>query len=376
VIAQHERGLLFKNGMLQAVLLPGVYRWLDLSGAVRVEVHDLTRPELAHPHAELFVKDAPALCQAHFQVVETGQQEIGLVYYNGRLAGVVPPGSLRLYWQGPVEVRVERRDLSERFALEPRLAAYLVQSRKDGPWPAFADYVYEEEVPDHHVGLLIVDGRLVETLAPGLHAYWRCNRSIQVELVDTRLQAMEVQGQEILTRDKVSLRLNLTAHYRVSDAALARARLPRYKDHLYRELQLALRQAVGGRTLDALLEEKGALERELREAIKERAVPFGLEVETLGIRDVILPGDMKAILNQVVEAEKAAQANLIRRREETAATRSLLNTARLMEQNPVLLRLKELESLERVTERIGSLTVFGGLEGVLQGLVRIGPGAQ
>ena len=60
-----------------------------------------------------------------------------------------------------------------------------------------------------------------------------------------------------------------------------------------------------------------------------------------------------------------------RRREETAATRSLLNTARLMEENPTLLRLKELETLEKVTEKIDKLTVFGGLEGVLKDVVRI-----
>jgi regulator of protease activity HflC (stomatin/prohibitin superfamily) len=91
----------------------------------------------------------------------------------------------------------------------------------------------------------------------------------------------------------------------------------------------------------------------------------------VGIKDLILPGEMKEILNQVVQAEKAAQANVIRRREETSATRSLLNTAKLMEGSPVLLRLKELETLEKVTEKIDKLTVFGGLEGVLQGLVRI-----
>ena len=95
----------------------------------------------------------------------------------------------------------------------------------------------------------------------------------------------------------------------------------------------------------------------------------GLAVRSVGVKDVILPGEMKAILNQVVEAEKVAQANLIRRREETAATRSLLNTARLMEENPTLLRLKELETLEKVTEKIGNLTVYDGLEGVLKNMV-------
>ncbi len=194
---------------------------------------------------------------------------------------------------------------------------------------------------------------------------------MQIEVTDLRLQELEVQGQEILTRDKVSLRINLGAHYRVADPVKVRAGLPKHKDFLYRELQFGLRQAISDRTLDELLEQKGTVEQGMLAGIQARAEPHGIEVESLGIKDVILPGDMKQILNQVVEAEKAAQANLIRRREETAATRSLLNTAKLMEQNPILLRLKELESLERVTERVGSLTVFGGMESLLQGLVRI-----
>lgn len=89
------------------------------------------------------------------------------------------------------------------------------------------------------------------------------------------------------------------------------------------------------------------------------------------MKDVILPGEVKTILNQVVEAEKRAQANLIQRREEMAAMRSLLNTARLMDDNPTLLRLKELETLEKITEKVDKLTVFGGLEGVLKDTVRI-----
>jgi regulator of protease activity HflC (stomatin/prohibitin superfamily) len=80
---------------------------------------------------------------------------------------------------------------------------------------------------------------------------------------------------------------------------------------------------------------------------------------------------MKEILNQVVQAEKAAQANVIKRREETAATRSLLNTAKLMDENPTLLRLKELETLEKVTDKVDRLTVFGGLDGVLKDTVKI-----
>lgn len=98
---------------------------------------------------------------------------------------------------------------------------------------------------------------------------------------------------------------------------------------------------------------------------------LGIEVLGVGVKDVILPGEMKDILNSVVQAEKSAQANVIRRREEANATRSLLNTAKLIEDSPVLMRLKELEALEKITEKIDKLTVFGGLDGVMKQLVSL-----
>jgi regulator of protease activity HflC (stomatin/prohibitin superfamily) len=128
---------------------------------------------------------------------------------------------------------------------------------------------------------------------------------------------------------------------------------------------------VGTRTLDELLARKDELNETIERQVRGRVAAYGLELGSIGVKDVVLPGDMKTILNQVVEAEKAAQANLIRRREETAATRSLHNTAKMLERSPVLLRLKELETLEKVTERIDKLTVFGGLDGVLEGLVKL-----
>ena len=97
---------------------------------------------------------------------------------------------------------------------------------------------------------------------------------------------------------------------------------------------------------------------------------FVFQIRRRPIRCVVR-GEMKEILNQVVQAEEVAQANLTKRCEETAAIRSLLNTARLMDENQTPLRLKELETLEKVTEKIDKLTVFGGLEGVLKDVVRI-----
>ena len=371
VIAQHERGLYRKDRSIVNILEPGVYWVVDPLQRVWVEVRDVTVPEFAHPQADVLVKEQPELCQRFFQVIELGEREVGVVYKNAKLASVLAPGTRTLYWRGPVEVRVEKVAIDSDYSVSRELVSLLARARGSELIAAVRETVYPVEVAEGAVGLLFVDGELVSTLKPGLYAYWKFNRNVKVEQVDTRLQTMEVQGQEILTKDKVSLRVNLSAAWRVADPVKARKGLSDFTGHLYRELQFALRQAIGTRTLDALLAEKGELDRVVYEAVRTKVIEHGMVVQSVGVKDVILPGEMKNILNQVVEAEKAAQANIIKRREETAATRALLNTARLMEENPILVRLKELEVLEKVTDKVEKLTVFGGLDGVLNDMVRI-----
>jgi regulator of protease activity HflC (stomatin/prohibitin superfamily) len=371
VIAQHERGVYSKDRSIVKILEPGIYHIVDLFGRVGVEVHNLTVPEFNHPYVDVLVKEKRNLVDKHFQLIELGEYEVGLVYKNGKLNGILKPGTRQLYWQGPIEVTVEVLNIAQDFAVPKAKVGLIANARMDSLPREVINYVAISEVPDNHVGLLIVDGELVQSLKPGLYAYWKFNRNVKVEQVELRMQLMEVQGQEILTKDKVSLRVNLSAQYQITDPVLARGKLVNIADYVYRELQFALRQAVGTRSLDTLLGDKDELDKVIFAVVKDKITEFGIEVRSVGVKDVILPGDMKEILNQVVEAEKVAQANVIKRREETAATRSLLNTARLMDDNPTLMRLKELEVLEKVTEKVDRLTVFGGLDGILKDTVRI-----
>jgi len=142
-------------------------------------------------------------------------------------------------------------------------------------------------------------------------------------------------------------------------------------DYVYKVVQLALREAVGARSLDDLLQDKEALSGAVFDRVAKQIAANGLELETIGVKDIILPGEMKDLLNQVVQAQKSAEANIIKRREETAATRSLSNTARMLADNPTLMRLKELETLEKVVTRINTLNVSGGLDSVMNDLVTL-----
>jgi regulator of protease activity HflC (stomatin/prohibitin superfamily) len=295
--------------------------------------------------------------------------ELGLLYQRDKLVRVLAPGTRQFYWRAAEPVRVERINLANSLAIS---RAQLAELRA----PATVDLAREiaaacliQEVGAEQVGLLYVDGALVEVLTPGVYGWWRYGRNVRVDIVDGRMAEMEVSGQEILTRDKVSLRVNLVALYRISDPVRAKTAVADVRAYVYRELQLGLRQVIGTRTLDALLADKGAIDSGVVEYARAKLGEVGVTLTTVGVKDLILPGEMKAILNQVVEAEKQAQANLIKRREETAATRSLLNTARILEESPVLMRLKELEALEKITDNVGQLTVYGGLDGVLQALV-------
>ena len=185
--------------------------------------------------------------------------------------------------------------------------------------------------------------------------------------MDLREQVLDVAGQEIMTADKVTLRLNAVVTWKVADALRAVTTVEDCRQALYREAQLALRAAIGARTLDALLGDKAAVARELDAGLRAAMAAFGVELVSLGIRDVILPGEMKELMNRVIAAQKAAEAALITRREETAAMRSQANTARILEQNPTLMRLREIEALEKVAEK-GRLSVVVG-EGGLAGRV-------
>jgi regulator of protease activity HflC (stomatin/prohibitin superfamily) len=231
--------------------------------------------------------------------------------------------------------------------------------------------VHQVQVPEHGAGILWIDGVIERMLTPGPYAFWKFNRDVAVAVEETRLQVLEITGQEILTRDKVSLRMNLSVTWRFQDVLKAFRQLAKPADILYRECQFGLRSAVGTRTLDELLENKSLIDDVVSAHVRSRLEPHGIEVDGVGVKDIVLPGEMRTILAQVVEAEKAAEANAIRRREETAATRSLLNTAKVMEGSPVALRMKELETLERIAERIDKISVFGGLDQVLNGLVTL-----
>lgn len=362
-----ERAFLTRNGRFERVLEPGRHRLLDPKRELAAEVFQVVRADFATERYAVLKAARPDLVADLFEAVETGAGEIAIVKLDGRPVIVLGPWSMRVYWKVATRVEVERIDVASEPKVAPRFLAMIDRTR--------STYVSETVIENHEAGLLYVEGRFVERLAPGRHAYWSVERKVEIKHLDLRPQAVEVTAQEMLTKDRVGLRVTLTAFRRIVDPERAVGAVADVDAWLYRLVQFAIREAVAARTLDEVLAAKNALDAELRAFVRERIAETGIEVTELGVKDVILPGEIRELVNKVVEAERTAKANLIRRQEETAATRSLLNTARLMEDNPLLLRLKELESLERVVEKVGRIDLHAGegrgLDALLSNLVRL-----
>ncbi|HML14092.1 MAG TPA: slipin family protein [Xanthobacteraceae bacterium] len=362
-----ERALLTRNGRFERVLEPGRHRLLDPKRELAVEVFAVVRADFPIDRYAVLKAARADLVAELFEAVETGAGEIAIVKLDGRPVIVLGPWSIRVYWKVATRIEVERIDVARQPKVAPRHLAMIDRTR--------STYVSETVIENHEAGLLYIEGRFVERLAPGRHAYWKVERKVEVKRLDLRPQAVEITAQEMLTKDRIALRVTLTAFRRIVDPERAVGAVADVDAWLYRLVQFAIREAVAARTLDEVLAAKNALDAELRAFVRERIAETGIEVTELGVKDVILPGEIRELVNKVVEAERTAKANLIRRQEETAATRSLLNTARLMEDNPLLLRLKELESLERVVEKVGRIDVHAGegrgLDALVSNLVRL-----
>ena len=378
VVAETERALLFKNEQFVDVLMPGLHKFWDLKNQYDYILEDITETLIDGVDSTVMntVKLHPEKMSEHVQTWETSEHEVGLVYQtsiNGKatLKDIKAPAQEGAYWKGFTNIEVRKVDISENFKLDKTLARLVLAAKSTPLRNSAVNAITTSTIPERHLGFLEVDGEQTTQLKSGIHAWWKFNRNLKIKQIDTRLQNMEVNGQEILTKDRVGLRVNLSATWQVSDAKRVSEELADHTDYLYRELQLALRTVVSTQTLDELLVDKNKLNAQILEIVSSKTAEYGIVLKTVGARDIVLPGEMKAILTKVVEAEKLAEANLIRRREETQATRSLHNTAKVMEGNPTLLRLKELEVLERITSQISTLNVYGGLDGVMNDMVKL-----
>ncbi len=340
-------GLVYQNGDYKRVLQAGKY-WLFPKE--QVNIYDMSVLFESKSELNILLEDAQLASMLH--VIEVNDKELALVYKNGLFSKVLSAGRYA-YWQGFTEFKIIKANIGKVY-IDEDIDSSLYRH------PELHSKLRVYRVESYEKGLLFINDCFEKELQPGMHYFWVNEIPIIVKKADMRTLQLEISGQELLTKDKAALRMSMFATYKVEDVMLALIDNKDYEKQLYIQFQLALREFIGALTLDELLERKDEVSAYVLNVVKQKAVKLGVKVVDAGVRDIIMPGDVKEIMNQVLIAQKKAQANIITRREETASTRSLLNTAKLMEDNEMLFKLKEMEYVEKIADKINNISVSGG----------------
>lgn len=358
IINENQRGFLFKNGKYVKMLTAGKYYTY---GNREIEVVELDQPIISDKCALDTILNDKAVENA-VSVIDVADQELALHFVNDKFVSVLCHGKYAFWSQ------IDKHDYMLVDISTPEVT-------DDVPEYIFSKiptaYYTKIEVLEYEKARLYFNQKFVRILEAGTYYFWKNGVKIDVGYVDTRLTQMDITGQEILTQDKVSLRINFVLNYRVTDYVKILTEIDDFAEQMHVAAQLALREYVGKYKFDEILENKTQMSEFVFAKLKEKEL--FVEITDAGVKDIILPGEIREIMNTVLIAEKRAQANVITRREEVASTRSLLNTAKLMDENQTLYKLKELEYVERICENVGNINLNGSgdvltqLTGILRG---------
>lgn len=176
-------------------------------------------------------------------------------------------------------------------------------------------------IKDTHRGLWYEDGVLTKTLEAGRYKLPKHfdflglrNKKVEVTLVDMRERELTIKGQEILTADKVAIRVSIVVQFRVMDPRAATHEVEKYEDRLYTDVQLAARRSLAAMNLEEILTNRNRLSEDILHDVKEQATKYGVNILRADVKDLIFPGNLQEIMNKVLAAERMAEAALIEAR--------------------------------------------------------------
>jgi regulator of protease activity HflC (stomatin/prohibitin superfamily) len=171
-----------------------------------------------------------------------------------------------------------------------------------------------------HRGLKYTDGRLTDLLEAGRYELpkpstrWVRRPTVEVVLVDLRERELTIKGQEILTSDKVAVRVSILTQFRVTDPVAAVEKVAQYEDRLYSDVQLAARRSLASMTLEAILTNRNQLSEDILADLQSVAGGYGVEILRADVKDIVFPGNLQDVMNRVLTAERLSEAQLVEAR--------------------------------------------------------------
>ena len=345
-INNQEIGIYIKNNEIEKVYTKGNYWMLFNKNIEKLNINEI----IDEKYHAMFLENETLKSMVDF--IEVLHNEVLIVYKNNQSYDSFYNKNVMI-WKNSSQIKAVKFDLNSTDEIKNLSKREMDILRKAGAIRIIS-------IPSYHEGILFKDNEFNSVLKSGEYKFYNNEAKISMVSFDTRPQTIEISGQEILTKDKAQLRINFMVQYQITDLLNAYQSNKDFEKMIYQAIQLGLREFIGNMNFDDLMSDKNSVTNYIIQKYQAQFQEIGLKLIDAGMKDIILPGEIREIMNRVLIAEKTAQANSITRREETASTRSLLNTAKLMEENETLWKLKEMEYIEKIADKVGEISISGG----------------
>ncbi len=285
-IADYNIALYYKSGVYEKVLTSGTcaaskkyyrntFQKVDLREAI---IYDEVMEKIFDSDPE-FIHD--------FDIKKVREKELLLWYQDGLFKGHCLVGSY-LFWNKMKDNYFEIVDLNTGIEIDEKYFGIL--DRMDGVYSKF-------EIKDYEAGLLLIDNQYRKTLKSGIYCFWNGSQKIEVYPVDLRIKQLDMQGEEILTKDRAMLRFNFIAQYRVVDPITNYKEINNLENQIYILIQMALREYVATQNLEQLLGNRHEIGEYVLEKVKKEERKYGIELLDSGIKDIISSDSTSGIIN-------------------------------------------------------------------------------
>ena len=345
-INNQEIGLAIKNNEVKNIYTKGNYWILFNKNIEKFDINEIIDSKF---HSMILENET---LKEMVDFIEVLHNEVLIVYKNNQFHDSFYNKNIMI-WKNSTQLKTMKFDLNSTDEIKNLSKREIDILRKSGAIRIISVSPYFE-------GILFKDNKFDQVVKAGDLYFYNNETKISVVTYDMRPQTIEISGQEILTKDKAQLRINFMVNYQIIDLIQAYQANKDFEKMIYQAIQLGLREFIGNMNFDELMSDKNSVSDYIMQKYQNQFAEIGLKLKETGMKDIILPGEIREIMNRVLIAEKTAQANSIMRREETASTRSLLNTAKLMEENETLWKLKEMEYIEKIADKVGEISISGG----------------
>lgn len=213
-----------------------------------------------------------------------------------------------------------------------------------------------KQINEYERGIRFTFGKFADVMQPGWRIVWPIIQSYQK--VDIRVKAVDVPDQEAITKDNISARINAVIYYRVIDVKRTILEVENYYYAVTQLAQTTMRNVVGETSLDELLSQRNEIADRIKKIIDRATDEWGIKVESVELKDVILPEEMKRVIARQAEAERERRAIIIRAEGEKAAAKNISDAAKTLAETTGGLHIRTLQTLNEVSSDKNNTVVF------------------